>query len=137
MVSVPSLALLPLWETGKHAGCPWIPQALSLQPIGPLENPLPHAGSWRLPKEVPALTVRFTDCMKATTLIVVAIRHLQGHRNLVVLQIEIADYDLLNPRPFGLDLGAQFVRYALLRRIIGRQLPHRYSVHINRDRAGL
>ena len=86
-------------------------------------NPLPNTGVWCVSEQVPTLAVRLARRAKAAAIVIVAVRHLQVHRDLIVLQVEVADNDLLDSRPLSLDFITKVGRCAPLCLIIGRRFP--------------
>ena len=75
--------------------------------------------------------------MEPTALVqLVAILQLQVHRDLVVLQIEVAGDDFLDSVPLSFNFTTKFSNHVALRLIIGRRRPSGYGAHIDIGSAG-
>ncbi len=75
--------------------------------------------------------------MEPTPLVqLVAILQLQVHRDLVVLQIEVAGDDFLDSVPLSFNFTTKFSSHFTLHLIIGRRRPSGYGAHIDTGSAG-
>lgn len=71
--------------------------------------------------------------METAALVIIAIRQFQIHLDQAVFQIEVADDDLLNSVPLGLDLTAQLVCNAAFRLVVRRWPPRGYRGQVESD----